>query len=104
MSSSKTVRVYRDWHDAVPVYCKVYTVHLDSDLEIPEELYQEYLQATDKLIELEARINSYSKFYEAASPEEVERVKNLLTPIEEAGENPFDLVEWQAYEGGYRNA
>lgn len=60
MSSLKTVRIYRDWHDSVPVFCRVQTVHLDTDLEVPEELYNEYLEASNALIELEERLINWN--------------------------------------------
>lgn len=71
MSNSKTIVVYKDFETA-PVFNQVMALRLDTDFELPEELWNAWLEARKQLIEIEKVIAAISDgFTEPMSLEEV---------------------------------
>lgn len=71
MPTEKTIVVYKD-HETAPVFNRVMTARLDTDFELPEELWKAWLEARKQLIEIEEVIAAISDgFTEPMSPEEV---------------------------------
>lgn len=59
MPTAKTIVVYKDY-ETVPVFNRVMAARLDTDFEVPEELYNQYIEATNRLIELEERLINWN--------------------------------------------
>lgn len=63
MPTAKTIVVYKDY-ETVPVFNRVMTARLDTDFELPEELWKAWLEARKQLIEIEEVIAAVSDGFE----------------------------------------